>query len=140
MSRLQKSKDKDKTVLVQRNPISPSSQIFNTELQEKSYSENGIGKIAESHTKSAVIKPLFVTIFAYNFFLIFNQKVSPPFLSLFAMIPFLENLLTGDSNFIDFLSSSTDAMGLTVRSVGKSNGWIPSRNCVTNGIAMCELH
>lgn len=49
-------------------------------------------------------------------------------------------LLTGDSNLIDFLSSSADAIGFTVRSVGNSNGWIPSRNCVTNGIAMCELH
>lgn len=55
---------------------------------------------------------------------------------------FLENLnlLTGDSNLIDFLSSNADAMGFIVRSVGNSNGWIPSRNCVTNGIAMCELH
>lgn len=48
--------------------------------------------------------------------------------------------LTGDSNLIDFLSSRADAIGFTVKSVGNNNGCIPSRNCVTNGIAICELH
>lgn len=49
-------------------------------------------------------------------------------------------MLTGDNSLIVFLSSNADAIGFTVKSVGNSNGWIPSRNCVTNGNPICELH